>query len=105
MTRYFALAILLTSASAQAQTPTTEELWKVIQQQQAEIDALKSKDSATDQELALTREQVNATGAAVDSIARNRSTGSSWTDTTQLGGYGEMNYNELSAYNSAIVDN
>jgi hypothetical protein len=101
MTRYFALAILLTSASAQAQTPTTEELWKVIQQQQAEIDALKSKDSATDQELALTREQVNATGAAVDSIARNRSTGSSWTDTTQLGGYGELQYNDLSAENSA----
>ncbi len=101
------LLIILTSSAIQAQTPSTEELWQIIQQQQAEIDALKDKDTITDQQLEETRKQVStnilrvdATGAAIDSLARNRPGGSSWTEKTQLGGYGELHYNDLDATNN-----
>ena len=99
--------IIFTSTATQAQTPSMEELWQIIQQQQAEIDALKDKDTQTDQQLEETRKQVStnilrvdATGAAIDSLARNRPGGSSWTEKTQLGGYGELHYNNLDATNN-----
>ncbi len=102
------ILLFLTSTATQAQTPSMEELWKIIQQQQAEIDALKDKDTQTDQQLEETRKQVStnilrvdATGAAIDSLARNRPGGSSWTEKTQLGGYGELHYNNLDAANDA----
>ena len=112
MTRYlttFTLA-LLTMSVAQAQDPapkSIDDLWKIIQQQQAEIDSLKTKDAATEQELTQTREQVsvneqrvNATGDAIDTMANNQSSLASWVENTQVGGYGELHYNNLDAENS-----
>ncbi|MCP4002094.1 MAG: porin [Gammaproteobacteria bacterium] len=96
---------------AQAQTPAPgniSELWEIIQQQQAEINSLKSKDAKTKQELAETREKVsaneqrvNATDDAIDTMANSQSTLASWAENTQIGGYGEMHYNNLDAKDSS----
>ena len=103
------LAMPVLQARAQEAAPTNiDDLWKIIQQQQAEIDSLKTKDATTEKELAETREQVsvneqrvNDTGDAIDTMASSQSTLASWVENTQIGGYGEMHYNNLDAENSA----
>ena len=56
--------------------PTNEEMWQTIQEQQRVIDELK--------------QQLDATAEAVES--GSGTSGSSWADKTQLGGYGELHY-------------
>lgn len=45
------LVLGLCSAAAAAATPTPEEMWAIIQQQQAEIAALKQQLASTDEEI------------------------------------------------------
>lgn len=71
--------------------PSREEMWQMIQAQQAQIDALKQQMTQTDT-------KVEATGARVDEIAvsgagAGGSGGGGWWDRTQIGGYGEVHYN------------
>jgi len=101
-----ALLVFLTSfAAAQQAPPNIEELWELVQQQQAEIDALRAALDDTRQGIAATNEKVaeseqriEATGdvvevlAAVDSVPRM----------TSIGGYGELHYNRIS---SDVADN
>jgi len=56
--------------------PTAEEMWQTIQEQQRVIDELK--------------QQLDATAEAVES--GSGTSGSSWADKTQVGGYGELHY-------------
>jgi len=87
------LAGLLTAAaSVNAATPTVEELWNIIQQQQAEIEALKSQQQATEQKAVAADEKAEAAVEAVEETAT--STGN-WTDKTHIGGYGELHYNNF----------
>ena len=80
-----------------ANAPTTAELWKVIQTQQVELDALKAKLEKTDtkvkaaeQTIIQTDEKVTATAEAVDVVKANNA------DTkTFVGGYGELHLNQL----------
>ena len=71
--------------------PSREEMWKIIQAQQAQIDALTMRAETTDQ-------KVEATGAQVETIAASAEAGGEgvaggWWDRTQIGGYGEVHYN------------
>lgn len=75
-------SILMAIASSAFAAPTLEEQWKIIEQQQAEIEALKDKQSETEA-------QLEATADALDS----QSGGASWATKTSLGGYGEHHYN------------
>ena len=75
ITSYLILSILLTVTAANA-APTAEEMWQTIQDQQKVIEQL--------------QEQLDATAEAVET--GSGSSGSSWADKTQLGGYGELHY-------------
>ena len=72
---YLTLSMSLAVPTAEA-APTAEEMWQTIQEQQRVIEELK--------------QQLDATAEAVES--GSGSSGSSWADSTQLGGYGELHY-------------
>lgn len=94
-----ATALVISAASvaeAQQPPPTNEELWQVVQRQQAQIEALQrqlesttERVTETDQRLQATAEQVEATGEFVDSLERPAE------QRTTIGGYGELHYNNL----------
>ena len=83
-----AATLLATSSLASAAMPTPEEMWEIIQQQQREIEALKQGQ----------KENTEKAEAAVEVAeeSKNASSGSaSWAENTQIGGYGELHYNNL----------
>lgn len=95
-------AIFLTSSLAMAQDapPTLEEVWEIVQRQQAEIDALRGEladarqgIATTDQKVAETEARVEATGDVVEAL----SLADSGPGKTSLGGYGELHYNNISS--------
>lgn len=69
--------------------PSPEEMWAIIQQQQQEIEALRSR-------LGETEAMVEATGDMVEEVA-DQGLGAAeppgWWDRTHIGGYGELHYN------------
>jgi len=96
---------LLTSASLSmaAEMPSQEEMWRMIQQQQREIKALKNQQETT-------RERVEATGEVLDemqagdgvtqrpqavSSGKHGLFGHGKSGSTTVGGYGELHYNNL----------
>lgn len=91
-------ALLLASTAGQAQqAPTTiEELWEIVQRQQAEIDELRLELGEARAAMAVTNERVEetevrieATGDYVETLA-SADTGA---QKTTIGGYGELHYN------------
>jgi hypothetical protein len=88
-----AVALLATSSLATAtDMPSAEEMWKIIQQQQREIEALKRGQQEAS-------EKADAAVEAVEQTQQTATSGSSWTDNTQIGGYGELHYNNLDSGN------
>jgi len=90
------------SMSTVAATPTMEEMWEIIQQQQAEIARLKEKAAEADEEIKQTSVKVEATASMVEEsrLSDGKSLASSWTERVSIGGYGEMHYNNLSDQNN-----
>ncbi len=88
-------ALGLACAGASAQTPTMEEMWAIIQQQQAEIASLRSQLDASGEELQETNLRLEATADLVEETVSGSSARTHWTDRTSLGGYAEMHYNNL----------
>jgi len=90
------LPLLLAANNAIAETPakptTIEELWKIIQQQQAEIEALKRRQQSTAQQVTEVDQKADA---AVVAAEESGSRAANWADKTTLGGYGELHYNNL----------
>jgi len=92
----FAAALFLTGngAAVAAEMPSQEEMWEIIQKQQREIEALKAGQKAN-------TEKVEATADAVESVETDKqgkyttTGGSNWFENTQIGGYGELHYNNL----------
>ncbi len=90
------LAATLASTSLLATTPTLEQMWEQIQQQQQEIERLKARNQQLEQ-------RVEATGDAVEEVhkrnmadgADHAGTGHGGSDDTAIGGYGELHYNNL----------
>ena len=75
-----ALGATIGVGHAGAQTPTTEELWEIIQKQQEMIEALQAKVGETE-------EKIEAAGEMIDQAA------SGDDDPLHWGGYGELHYN------------
>lgn len=108
LTYYFSAGLILTllagtSLSMASEMPSREEMWHMLQQQQREIEALKNQQKTT-------REQVEATGEALDEIqteggatqrsqvasgGKHGSFGHGKSGSTTIGGYGELHYNNL----------
>lgn len=83
---------------SQADTPSVEEMWKVIQQQQKTIEQLQEKLEQTEQKVEIAEKKVEKTAQEVEAAAEaievaQGSTGSSWAVKTSVGGYGELHYN------------
>jgi outer membrane protein with beta-barrel domain len=81
-----------------AEAPDTEEMWKIIQQQQKVIEQLQQKLEQTNQKVEVAEQKVEETAQEVEAAAEaievaQTSTGSSWFDKTSVGGYGELHYN------------
>ncbi len=110
------LAIALPASAAP--TPSLDELWRVVQQQQATIEQLNKKLDTTLAQLAETEtrlagtqtqlastatqvathdKQIEATADAVEAKAAGgaKSSSPNWADRTSFGGYGELHYNHL----------
>lgn len=100
-------AVLAASLGAQAaETPSMEELWKLVQQQQNQIEALQAELQSTrtvvtqteqqvqltEQKVAESQELIVATEEAVMDLADAPSS-ASWAEKTYVGGYGELHYN------------
>jgi hypothetical protein len=95
------LATLPATLAWSTETPSTDEMWLIIQKQQGQIEALQDllsmseqKDQEQDERLAVTDEKVEITGDMIEQVADNPTTGN-WADRTSLGAYGEMHYNNL----------
>ena len=99
----------LSSAGFAADLPSTEDMWALIQQQQAQIaeltarlDAAESRDASAESRLTATAAQVQETDAKIEATSAFVETladrgegvsGNAWYDRTSLGGYGEMHLN------------
>ena len=79
------------SMAAAAETPSLEALWTMVQQQQAEIAALKNQLSESNSRLQETEIVAEATVTAMEQFALAPMA----SNKTTLGGYGEMHYNSL----------
>ncbi|MDT8387763.1 MAG: porin [Thiogranum sp.] len=83
-------ALMLTaSLGAQAETmPDQDEMWRILQQQQREIEKLKSEQQETS-------EKAEAVLDVVEQGQYSTSGAASWAERTRIGGYGELHYNNL----------
>ena len=93
---------------AQADTPSMEEMWQLIQSQQAEIKALKESAATQEAKLVVTEERLDITADTVEQVAANKSAageGASWFENTTIGGYGELHYNNLDDESGGGKDN
>ena len=98
------LAVLLplVSVAADKAPPTVEELWEIIQKQQAEIEALKNQQQDTAKQAADADEKAEAAVVAIEESTTGESSKASWTDRMEIGGYGELHYNNIN--NDGIDD-
>lgn len=85
----FCLLTVSSGALAADDLPSREEMWKIIQQQQKQIDALVSKQKTSEEKIDETVSMVEATADAID---QKQTSGKS---ETYIGGYGELHYNNL----------
>lgn len=104
VTAGLALGLLTSTAiatNAVAATPSVEEMWQIIQQQQAEIQRLKAQVANTDEEVKLTSEKVEATATVVEESLSAASTSGigGRAGKTTIGNYGELHYNNLDNQN------
>ena len=87
-------AVGATTATAEQSTPSLEEMWKLIQAQQAEIKSLKDQLGKTETKLVETQDIAVATADAVEQGAVGGSSKlASWAEKTSIGGYGEHHFN------------
>lgn len=74
----------LSSVAIAEPTPTVEEMWKIIQQQQKEIERLKAEQKSSDAKISATADAVEKSAQVAD-----------WASRTTLGGYGEHHFNHF----------
>ena len=107
--------------------PSQAEMWRIIQQQQQQLEALQkqlrmttAKVQATDEKIEVTAAKVQASDekaevtaakvdateekaeAAVTAVEESKTAAASWAERTQIGGYGELHYNNLAGEGAAV---
>jgi len=104
----FILWVLTGIRDSRAETPSLEEMWETIQQQQKLIAELKARLDDTDQRVTANEAKVEEATEEVEAAAEAFETaqtsggGSSWADRTTVGGYGELHYNNLNDNNDTV---
>jgi hypothetical protein len=89
------LASLDTYADLPREMPSMEQMWQIIQEQQAEIEALKQQQQTTEQKATEADEKAEAAVVAVEEAATTTGGNTLLSGKTSIGGYGEMHYNNL----------
>ena len=105
-----ALCVGGVNVAAAAEAPSVEELWEIVQRQQAELESLKQELESTRTQTATVRiqslensELIEAVGDVIEQS--DGLVGSNNTQRTRIGGYGEMLYNnETSSASSKELD-
>ena len=94
------LATIAMVSSAAAEEVTLEQLWAVVQAQQAQIEALtdaleitQAQLESTEAQVEVAEEQIGLTADYLTEIEASSTRGSR----THLGGYGELHYNNVDA--------
>ncbi|RMD71098.1 MAG: porin, partial [Gammaproteobacteria bacterium] len=89
---HLSVAVLASALAfgAQAEPPSMEELWQIIQKQQQEIQRLKEKLESTEAKVEETEQKVEATGEMLEEA---KPSAPAWTEKTSVGSYGEITYN------------
>ena len=90
-----ALTCMTVVASANDKTPSMEEMWQIIQQQQKTIESLQSKLAEQDKVVTENVEQVEAQQEAIAVVADAIEEQIRPVDRVKIGGYGELHYNNL----------
>jgi Gram-negative porin len=99
--KILAAAIGLSAMATAQAAPSLEEMWTLVQKQQAEITQLKSQLETTEKRVAETEVKTEATFAAVEEVTAGPVAKlAEWADKTTIGGYGELHYNNLTSDNS-----
>lgn len=88
-----ALLLVLVQPCVDAATPTMEEMWQVIQQQQETIAELRDRLERAEDMVEETSETVEITADAVE--VAGIGSGEAVRNRTSVGGYGELHYNNL----------
>lgn len=86
----------LHAAPTETTEPTMAEVLRLLKQQQVEIEALKARLRETDTKVAETATAVEATASAVETATQRDeryAKVADWAERTQIGGYGEIHYN------------
>lgn len=81
---------LLASMGVSAAEPTNQELLDLIKKQQAQIEELIAKVEKNEEKVEATDEKVESTVEAIESTMTQTA-----AKTTQIGGYGELHYNNI----------
>ncbi len=109
-----ALLHLPAIAMAGDEPPTSEEMWRIIQQQQREIELLKRQVQTTEQKIEATGEAIDTmqAGGSVDTEEEDHALGVGHSafehggaGRTVVGGYGELHYNNLDGKGGASDKN
>ena len=90
-----AMGMAVTATPAIAETPSMEEMWSIIQQQQAEIKSLRDQLDQSSDQLQETNVRLEATADLLEEGVVASNSASSWAERTHIGGYAEMHYNNL----------
>jgi len=97
-----AAVAMASAANNYAVTPTNEELWKIIQQQQDEIKQLKEEQGKTAEAVEEADKKVEATADAIEESGGSLPKSLEWATTLSIGGYGEHHYNNFQESDDAI---
>lgn len=82
------------TAHADANTPSLEEMWKIIQQQNAQIEQLQGQLNTANKEIKETKVIATSTADVVEEQQSSASSiSSSWAEKSRFGGYGEILFN------------
>ncbi len=82
-------------ASTSFAAPSQDEMWKIIQQQQAEIERLQKGQQETEKAVEESDKKIEATADAIESNGGGIPKSLEWATKTTIGGYGEHHYNSI----------
>jgi phosphate-selective porin len=107
-----AVSMMAAMASANAATPSNEEIWALLQEMKQQLADVKAQNTELQQENADLKQQVEATEAKAEeasqaaeavAVAAEEAVASAKliSDKTSIGGYGELHYNNLEDQNGS----
>lgn len=89
------VALAIGPAARAEPMPSQQEMWRIIQAQQQQIEALQQQLNTTDVKVHATDAKADAAVSVAEAAGREVAPVARWAERTQIGGYGELHYNNL----------